>query len=68
MATPVAQGRSQARGQIRVAAEAYITAVATLDPSCISNLHCSLQQHRIFNPLSEARDGTCILMETTSGP
>ena len=64
MAAPVAQGRSQARGQIRVAAEAYITAVATLDPSCISNLHCSFQHHRIFNPLSEARDGTRILVDS----
>ena len=35
MATPVAYGRSQARGQIRAAAEAYTTAMAPLDPSHI---------------------------------
>ena len=36
---------------------------ATLDPSCICNLHRSLWQHRILNPLSEARDRTHILMD-----
>ena len=27
------------------------------------NLHRSPQQHQILNPLSEARDGICILMD-----
>jgi len=31
MAAPVAYGSSQARGQIRAAAEAYTTATVTLD-------------------------------------
>jgi len=35
------------------------------DPRCICN-H-SLQQHQILNPLSEAKNGTCILTETTLG-
>ena len=37
---------------------AYTTATATPDPSCISDLHHSLGQHRILNPLSEAKDQT----------
>ena len=40
----------------------YATATATPDPSCICKLLCSLQQHRILNPLSEAMDGTHIPM------
>ena len=31
------------------------TATATWDPSCVCNLHHSLQQPQILNPLSEAR-------------
>ena len=42
----------------------YTTATATLDPSCTNDLYHSLQQCRILNPLSEARDRTRILMET----
>ena len=37
---------------------------ATPDPSCICNLHRSLQQRGILNPLSEARDWTRIFMDT----
>ena len=66
MTTLAAHGSSQARGWIGAAAEAYATATATLDPSHICNLHRSLQQHQILNSLSEARDQTYILMETTS--
>ena len=33
------------------------------DRSPIFNLHHSSQQHQILNPLSEARDQTCILMD-----
>ena len=36
--------------------QAYTTATATTDPSHICEPHCSLWQHRILNPLSEARD------------
>ena len=44
---------------------AYTTAIATPEPSCVCNLHHSSRQHRILNPLSEARDQTCILMDTS---
>ena len=44
---------------------AYARATATRDPSCICNLYHSSQQHRILNELSEARDQTCILMDTS---
>ena len=32
------------------------TATATPDPSCVCDLHHSSWQHRLLNPLSEARD------------
>ena len=35
---------------------AYTTATAIQNPSRICKLHHSSQQHRILNPLSEARD------------
>ena len=44
---------------------AYATATATQDPSCICDLHHSSQQHQILNPLSEARDWTHVLMDTS---
>ena len=40
---------------------AYTTGIATLDVSHICNLY------QIFNPMSEAKDQTCILTETESG-
>ena len=39
------------------------TATATQDLSCVYNLHHSSWQCRILNPLSKARDRTCILMD-----
>ena len=42
---------------------AYAIATATPGPSCICN-HSS-QHLRIHNPLSEARDWTCVLMDTS---
>ena len=47
---PQAYGGSQARGQIRAAAH---------------GLHRSSQQRQILNPLTEARDGTHILVDTS---
>ena len=44
---------------------AYTTASATQDLSCLCGLHHSSWQRRIFNPLSEARDQTHILMYTS---
>ena len=43
---------------------AYTEAPAMPDPSCVCNLYHSLWQHQIPNALSEARDQTCILMDT----
>ena len=43
---------------------AYTTDTAIQDPSCICDLHHSSRQCRILNPLSEARDRTCILLDT----
>ena len=37
---------------------AYIRAIAMRDPSLACDLHHSLQQHQILNPLSEARHQT----------
>ena len=42
---------------------AYTTAMQDL--SCVCDLHYSSQQCWILNPLSEARDQTCILMDTS---
>ena len=41
---------------------AYSTAIAMQDRSCACDLHHSSQQCRILNPLSKARDQTCIFM------
>ena len=48
--------------ELKLQLPAYATATATLDPSCICNLHHSLQQSRI-----QVRDGTCILRDTMLG-
>ena len=44
---------------------AYATATATQDPSHRCNLYHSSWQHWILNPMIEARDRTCILMDTS---
>ena len=44
---------------------AYTTAIAMQDPSCVCNLHHSSWHYRIPNPLSKARDRTCVLMDTS---
>ena len=46
---------------------ACATAAATLDPSFICNLRCSLWQRQILNPLSETGDQTSILMDPMLG-
>ena len=45
---------------------AYATVTAMQDLSHVCNLHHSSRQHQILNPLSEARDRTRILMDTSS--
>ena len=42
---------------------AYTTTIATRNLSLVCNLHHSSWQHRILNPLSEARDRTCNLTD-----
>ena len=44
---------------------AYATATATADLSHIFSLYHSSWQLQILNPLSKARDQTCILMDTS---
>ena len=64
-AVPAAYGSSWVRGGIGAAAPAYTIATATWDPSCICDLHHSSWHCQILNPLSEARDGTLILKDTS---
>ena len=47
---------------------ACTTATAMPDPSCICDLHHSLWQHQILNPLSEVRDRTPNLMVSSRIP
>jgi len=44
---------------------AYTTATAMWDLSCVCNLHHSSRKCWILNPLSEARDRICILIDTS---
>ena len=67
MAAPAAYGHSWAMGRIGAAAAAYSTATLELSHICIGDLHHSLWQHRMHNPLSEARDQTHILVDTMLG-
>ena len=63
---PVAYGSFQTRGiKSETQLQAYTTVIAARDQSCICDLHHSSQQHQILNPQSDARDGTCILMDTS---
>ena len=62
-AAPVAYGSSQARVDLQLQLLAYTTATATSNLSRICDLCRSWQQHQILNPLSEARDLNCILMQ-----
>ena len=64
MATPEAYGIYQARGPTGATAEAYTIATATDDTSHFWKLCHNLQQLRILNPLSKAKDRIHILIET----
>ena len=44
---------------------ASATATATRDLSRVCNLHHSSRQHQVLNPLSEARDRTCVLVDSS---
>ena len=56
------------KSELQLQLLAYATAMATLDLSQICDLHHSLQQCQILHPLSEVRDGTCILTEAAPSP
>ena len=49
--------------QLELQLPAYTAATATRDPSCVCDLHHSLWQHQILNPLTEAGYQTCTLMD-----
>ena len=46
---------------------AYITAIATRNPSHICKLPQSFQKRQVLNPLSEDGDQTLILLDIMSG-
>ena len=51
--------------ELKLQLPAYTTATTTRDPSFVCDLHHSSWQRQILNPLSEARDRTCILMDSS---
>lgn len=61
-------GKFLARGPNRSCSWGLYHSHGTPDLSCICDPRCNLQQHWILNPLSQARDGACILTEKTLGP
>ena len=56
---------SQAGVQIRATAAGYTIATAIPDPSHVCNLTTAHSNAGSFNPLSEAGDRTCVLMDTS---
>ena len=63
--TLAAHGSSQARGPIGAAGASLHHSHPMPDVSCVCDLHHSSQQCWILNPLSEAKDWACILMDTS---
>ena len=63
-----AYGSSQARGRIRAVAAGLHHSHRKRKIQAVSATYAiaTSQQHRILNPLSKARDRTCILMDTRS--
>ena len=51
--------------ELELQLQAFTTATATRDLGHICDLHHSSWQHQILNPLSESRDRTCTLMNTS---
>ena len=64
MAVPAGYGSSQLGVESELQLQACTTAMAPPDLSYIFSLCHTLQQHRILNPLREAKDQACILMDT----
>ena len=67
-AEPEAYGGSQARRPIGATAASLYHSHSNTDLSCVWDLHRSSRQYWIFNPLSEARDRTRVLMDTSQVP
>ena len=63
MATGVAYGSSQARGQGGATAASLCHSHTMWDLSPVCDHHHSSQQYQILTPLSEARDQTYVLMD-----
>ena len=55
--------RLEAESEVQL--PAYTTATAMQDLIRVCNLHHSSRQRPILNPLSEARDQTCVLLDAT---
>ena len=64
-AAPEAYEVSRLRVESELQLPADATATAMWDMSCVCNLHHSSWPCWILNPLSEARDRTCIFMDTS---
>ena len=57
--------RLGAESELQLPATATATAKVTEDPSCMCDLYRSSWQCWILNPLSRARDQTCVLRDTS---
>ena len=64
-AAPMACGNSQARRRIRAVAAGLHHSHSNAGSEPVCDIQHSSRQHRILNPLSKARDRTCILMVTS---
>ena len=64
-AAPMAYGSSQARGGIGVVAAGLHHRHSNIRSEPVCDLHHSFQHYCILNPLSKARDQTCILKDTS---
>ena len=64
-AAPKAYEGSQARGLIRAVAAGLHHSHSDVRSEPVCDLHRSSRKHRILNPLSEARDRTHVLMDTS---
>ena len=64
-AAPVAYGSFQARGLNGSCSRQLLPVTATWHLSCVYKLHHRLWQLQILNLLSEARDGTHVLTDTS---
>ena len=66
--TPATYGGFQVRGGMGAVAAGVHHSHSMPNPSSFYDLHHSSEQHGILNPLSKARDQTCILMNASQIP